>query len=266
MAIGAGLAVGLGAIATGFAQARIGAAAMGADRREARADRSRDPAGGDPRDARHPRLRRRRDDDRAALTMALADLLRAIEAEAAAERARADAETAAEAAAIVERRAAEASALEAELAATPEARGARGGRAGARPRPARCLRRRCGRRARRRSRSLLAGIRAELAALRGHERATRSCSARCSPRAWPRCPRRAVLRVDPRDADLASCSPAASRVDADARDAGAASSWRATTAGRSGTRSRSGSPTPSRCCAAGSRSGSRQPRRTRGVR
>lgn len=52
--------------------------------------------------------------------MALADLLRAIEADAAAERARADRETAAEATAIVERAREQAGVLEAELAAAPE--------------------------------------------------------------------------------------------------------------------------------------------------
>jgi vacuolar-type H+-ATPase subunit E/Vma4 len=52
--------------------------------------------------------------------MALADLLREIEAEAGAERARADRETAAEAAAIVERARSEAGALEAALTAAPE--------------------------------------------------------------------------------------------------------------------------------------------------
>jgi vacuolar-type H+-ATPase subunit E/Vma4 len=53
--------------------------------------------------------------------MALDDLLRAIEADAAAERARADRETASEAAAIVQRARRQASELEAELSATPEA-------------------------------------------------------------------------------------------------------------------------------------------------
>ena len=53
--------------------------------------------------------------------MALADLLRAIEADAEAERARADRETAPEAAAIIERARREAGELEAELAAAPEA-------------------------------------------------------------------------------------------------------------------------------------------------
>jgi vacuolar-type H+-ATPase subunit E/Vma4 len=53
--------------------------------------------------------------------MALADLLQAIEADAAAERAQADRETAAEAKAIVERAREQAGALEAELAAAPEA-------------------------------------------------------------------------------------------------------------------------------------------------
>ena len=58
----------------------------GRDRREARADRARDPDGGDPRDAGDPRLRRRRDDHRPALsTMALAELLAGLKAEAAAE-------------------------------------------------------------------------------------------------------------------------------------------------------------------------------------
>jgi vacuolar-type H+-ATPase subunit E/Vma4 len=53
--------------------------------------------------------------------MALADLLQAIEADAAADRARRDRETEAEAKAIVERAREEAHALEAELAAAPEA-------------------------------------------------------------------------------------------------------------------------------------------------
>jgi vacuolar-type H+-ATPase subunit E/Vma4 len=53
--------------------------------------------------------------------MALADLLQAIAADAAAERARAERETAAEATAIVERAREQAGALEAELAAAPEA-------------------------------------------------------------------------------------------------------------------------------------------------
>ena len=53
--------------------------------------------------------------------MALADLLRAIEADAEAERARADRETAAEAAAILERARSEASALETALSEAPEA-------------------------------------------------------------------------------------------------------------------------------------------------
>jgi V/A-type H+-transporting ATPase subunit E len=52
--------------------------------------------------------------------MALADLLQAIEADVAAERARADRETAAEAKAIVEQARERAGALEAELAAAPE--------------------------------------------------------------------------------------------------------------------------------------------------
>ena len=52
--------------------------------------------------------------------MALADLLQAIEADAAAERARADRETAAEAKAIVEQAREQAGALKAELAAAPE--------------------------------------------------------------------------------------------------------------------------------------------------
>ena len=53
--------------------------------------------------------------------MALADLLRAIEADAESERARADRETALEAAAIIERARREAGELEAALAAAPEA-------------------------------------------------------------------------------------------------------------------------------------------------
>ena len=53
--------------------------------------------------------------------MALADLLQAIEADAAAEQARAEREAAAEAKAIVERAREQAAALEAELAAAPEA-------------------------------------------------------------------------------------------------------------------------------------------------
>ncbi len=57
LAIGAGLAIGLAAIATGYAQARIGSAGIGALGREARIDRSRDPPHRPPRNAGHPRLR-----------------------------------------------------------------------------------------------------------------------------------------------------------------------------------------------------------------
>ena len=195
--------------------------------------------------------------------MALADLLRAIEADAAAERARADRETAVEATAIVERARREARALEAELAAAPEAQA----RAEAERR--RALARLDASGAIRSARedafaSLLTGIRAELAALRGTAaypelfRALLAESRAALPAARE-------LRVDRRDLDLAM--PLAGDLAWIRRSTrGAASSWRATTAGRSGTRSRSVSPTPSCCFAAGSRNGSPRPREPRARR
>src|SRR5215218_7686572 len=97
--------------------------------------------------------------------MALADLLRVIEADAAAERARADREAAAEAAAILERARREARALAAELAAAPEPAAhadAERTRARARLDAARAIR------AEREDAfsSLLTGVRAELSVLR----------------------------------------------------------------------------------------------------
>ena len=236
----------------------------GADRREARAGRSRDPARGDPGDARHPRLRGRRDDDRAALTMALADLLRAIEADADAERARADRETAAEAAAIVERRAQEASALEAELSGGAGGRGARRGRPRRAPSPACEAARRSARRGRRRSPRCSPASRAELAALRGSD-AYPGVFAALLAESRAALPAARELRVDRRDVDLARAARRRPAAWSRRSTPGADSSWRATTAGPSGTRSRSASPTPSRCFAGGSRIGSTR-HRTCGVR
>ena len=97
--------------------------------------------------------------------MALADLLQAIEADAATERARAERETAAEAKAIVEQAREQAAALEEELAAAPEAQ------ARAEAEQALALARLDVSGAARSARdeafvSLLAGVRAELAGLR----------------------------------------------------------------------------------------------------
>ena len=133
--------------------------------------------------------------------MALADLLQAIEADAAAERARADREAAAEATAIVEQARAKAAELAAELAAEPE------DEARAEAERTRALARMDASAAVRSAReeafaSLLAGIRAELAALRGAEsypelfRSLLAESRAALPEAHE-------LHVDPRDLDLA---------------------------------------------------------------
>jgi vacuolar-type H+-ATPase subunit E/Vma4 len=134
--------------------------------------------------------------------MALTDLLRAIEADADAERALADRATAAEADAIVERARREAQALEAELATTPE-------------QPARAEAERLRALARleavEASRSAgeaafaatLAGVRAELAGVRGMDgypalfRALLAESRAALPAARE-------LRVDPRDMEFAA--------------------------------------------------------------
>jgi len=134
--------------------------------------------------------------------MALADLLNAIETDAAAERAQADRETVAEATAIVERAIQQARALEAELAAAPESE------ARAEAERARALARLDASGAVRSAReeafaSLLTGIRAELAALRGTAaypelfRALLAESRAALPAARD-------LRVDRRDLDLAT--------------------------------------------------------------
>lgn len=134
--------------------------------------------------------------------MALDDLLRAIEADAAAERARADRETASEATAIVQEARRQAGELEAELSATPEAEArAEAGRA-------RALARLDASGALRSAQeevfaSLITGIRAELAALRGtsgYAELFRSLLAE-SRAALPAARR---LRVDRRDLDLAT--------------------------------------------------------------
>ena len=133
--------------------------------------------------------------------MALADLLHAIEADAAAERARADRETEAEATAIVERARRQAEALEAELAATPEAE------ARAEAERARALARLDATGAVRSAReeafaSLLAGIRAELAALRGSD-AYPELFRGLLAESRAALPAARELRVDRRDLDLA---------------------------------------------------------------
>jgi vacuolar-type H+-ATPase subunit E/Vma4 len=133
--------------------------------------------------------------------MALADLLQAIEADATAERARADRESAGEATAIVERARAQAAALAAELAAEPE------GEARAEAERTRSLARLDASDAVRSAReeafgSLLTGIRAELAALRATAsypelfRMLLAESRAALPAAHE-------LRVDPRDRELA---------------------------------------------------------------
>jgi V/A-type H+/Na+-transporting ATPase subunit E len=133
--------------------------------------------------------------------MALADLLRAIEADADAERARADRAAALEATAIVERARREAGELEAALAAAPEAEArsdAERLRAGARLDASGAIR------AARDDAfaSLLDGIRAELGALRGtdaYPALFRALVAECRAVL----PDARELRVDRRDADLA---------------------------------------------------------------
>ncbi len=143
--------------------------------------------------------------------MALADLLRVIEADAAAERARADRESALEAAAIVRRARREARALSAELAAAPEpAARADADRALA-------LARLDAARAMRGERedafaSLLTGVRAELGALRagaGYPRLFRALLAE----ARAALPGASALRVDRRDLGLATPLARGLRVD-----------------------------------------------------
>jgi vacuolar-type H+-ATPase subunit E/Vma4 len=143
--------------------------------------------------------------------MALADLLRVIEADAAAERARADRESAFEAAAIVRRARREARALSAELAAAPEPA------ARADADRARALARLDAARAMRDEReeafaSLLTGVRAELAALRtgaGYPRLFRAMLAE----ARAALPGATTLRVDQRDLSLATPLAGGLRVD-----------------------------------------------------
>jgi V/A-type H+-transporting ATPase subunit E len=134
--------------------------------------------------------------------MALDDLLRAIESDAAAERARAARETASQATAIVQRARRQASELEAELSATPEAK------ARAEAETARALARLDASGAVRTAQeeafaSLVVGVRAELAGLREtslYRELFRALLAE-SRAALPAARR---LRVDPRDLDLAT--------------------------------------------------------------
>ena len=133
--------------------------------------------------------------------MALADLLRAIETEADADRARAAEEAAAAAAAVVDDARRDANALEAELA---DAGAAEGRAAAAHERALARLDAATGIRSAREEAfvSLISGIRAELATVREtsaypelfHALVAESRSA---------LPAASVLRVDPRDADLA---------------------------------------------------------------
>ena len=133
--------------------------------------------------------------------MPLADLLQAIEAEADEELARFERDTAADAEALVERARAEASTLSAELAAVPEPaarRDAERATALARLDAAASLRE-----AREESfASILDGVRAELAALRGSERYPQLLRALIGE-SRAALPAAGVLRVDPRDAELA---------------------------------------------------------------
>ena len=143
--------------------------------------------------------------------MALADLLRVIEADAAAERARADHKAALEAAAIVERARREARALAAELAAAPEPA------ARADAERARALARLDAARAVRVERedafsSLRAGVRSELGALRasgGYPALFRALLTE----ARAALPAAAELRIDRRDLDLATPLARGLRVD-----------------------------------------------------
>lgn len=133
--------------------------------------------------------------------MALADLLRAIEADAEAERARSDREMAAEAAAILERARSEASALETVLSEAPEAE--------ARDQAARmlALARLEAASMLRSARedafaSVLAGIGETLAALRSSD-AYRACFAALLVESRAALPAARELRIDRRDRDLA---------------------------------------------------------------
>ena len=144
--------------------------------------------------------------------MALADLLRVIEADAAAERARADRELASEAAAIVRRARREARALSAELAAAPEPA------ARADADRARALARLDAARAMRGEReeafaSLLTGVRAELGALRAGAGYPRLFGALLAE-ARAALPGATDLRVDRRDLRLATPLARGLRVDA----------------------------------------------------
>jgi vacuolar-type H+-ATPase subunit E/Vma4 len=134
--------------------------------------------------------------------MALADLLRAIEAEADAERARAERETAAAAAAIVARAREEAGALEAALTAGPETE------ARAEAVQLRALARLDASSALRSARedafgSVLTGIRETLAALRGTDAYPALLEALLAE-SRAALPSARELRVDRRDADLAT--------------------------------------------------------------
>jgi vacuolar-type H+-ATPase subunit E/Vma4 len=134
--------------------------------------------------------------------MALADLLQAIEADAAADRARRDRETEAEAKAIVERAREQAYALEAELAAAPEAQ------ARAEAEQALALARLEVSSAARSARdeafvSLLAGVRAGLAALRTTDSYPELFRALLAE-ARAALPAARELRVDGRDLELAT--------------------------------------------------------------
>jgi vacuolar-type H+-ATPase subunit E/Vma4 len=134
--------------------------------------------------------------------MALADLLRAIEADAGAERARADRETAAAAAAIVESARRDAAALEAELAAAPETQ-VREAAAEVRAR-ARMYASGAIRTAREEAfASLLDDIRERLADLRGTE-AYPALFGALLAESRDALPTARVLRVDRRDLDLAT--------------------------------------------------------------
>ena len=143
--------------------------------------------------------------------MALADLLRVIEADAAAERARADRESALEAAAIVRRARREARALSAELAAAPEsAARADADRACALARldAARAMR---GEREEAFA-SLLTRVRADLGALRagaGYPRLFRALL----DEARAALPGATEIRVDRRDLDIATPLARGLRVD-----------------------------------------------------
>ena len=201
MALGAGLAVGLGAIGSGLAQARIGAAAMAAIAEKPELTGRGDPDGGDSGDACHPRLRSRGNDHRPPL-MALGDLFTALEAEAVEEAAELEQDARDEARAIVEQARREARCARASARRVPMRRNSNATWRSAAPPPGSPPPPRCGRRREETFRTLLTAVQARLTTLRTSGvypellRAVIEESLAALPKAT-------ALRVDPRDESLA---------------------------------------------------------------